>query len=93
MQVGPEQGQSSGFVPSDPCPEGRDLHQRGVSCVKDWWWQQPPHRAAQCFVASSSRKQAFLARLLVLGIFRISGSQFNCATSQLPERVEYDHIT
>lgn len=24
---------------------------------------------------------------------KISGSQFNCATSQLPERVEYDHIT
>lgn len=24
---------------------------------------------------------------------KISGSQFNCATSQLPERIEYDHIT
>lgn len=44
--------------------------------------------------ASSGRKQAFLAQLLVLGIFKkFLAANFSCATSQLPERIEYDHIT
>lgn len=73
--AGPEQGQSSGFAPSEPChcepgPQGRALRQAGVNRGKGWWWQRPPCRAAQSFVASSRRKQALLARLLVLGIFK-----------------------
>lgn len=47
VPLGLEQGQSSGFAPSEPChrepgPEGRDLHRRGVNGGKGSWWQRPP---------------------------------------------------
>lgn len=100
VRVGPERGQSSGSAPSELCrcepgPEGRDLHRRGVSRGEgSWWRRRPPRRAAQSFAAGSSRKQAFLAGLLVLGIFKkFLAANFSCATSQLPERIESDHIT
>lgn len=96
--AGLEQGQSSGFSPAElwqcqPVPTARDPHWCGVSLGKDLWGQWSPRQAAWSFVASASREQNFLHGYLFWESSKISGSQFNCATSQLPERIEYDHIT
>lgn len=90
MQVGLEQGQNAACAPrslsSDPLGIGTSTKRLVVAVAV------PP--GCTELAASSSRKQAFLAQLLVLGIFKkFLAANFSCATSQLPERIEYDHIT
>lgn len=90
VQVGLEQGQNAACAPrslsSDPMGIGTSTEGLVVAVAV------PP--GCTELAASSSRKQAFLAQLLVLGIFKkFLAANFSCATSQLPERIEYDHIT
>lgn len=95
--AGLEQRQSSGFTPAELCqpvPTPKDPDLCEVSHGKGLWWQWPPHQAARSLVASLSvESRHFLCGYLFWESSKISGSQFNCATSQLPERIEYDHIT
>lgn len=91
VQVGLEQGQGTACTPRSLSSEdamGIGTSAEGLVVVV----AVPP--GCTELAASSGRKQAFLAQLLVLGIFKkFLAANFSCATSQLPERIEYDHIT
>lgn len=77
-----------------PVPTARDPDLCGVSHGRGLWWQWPRHQAAWSFVASLSLRTGISCMgYLFWESSKISGSQFNHATSQLPEQIEYDHIT